>query len=215
VEEVSVRRAVLLFALLAIAGAAEPMPSRAATDHFGNGALSDVPEVFRSVVAELQSARNTPRNASHLAEKRTTKGPTRQGTSATPSPFVGSWTANLSKSERDPNHQFESATLRFEVEGNTVTLTHGGVNASGQQESGVTTLEADGKEHPIPEAPGVVVVTRWVGSRGLETVAKKGDQTVGRGIYEVSHDGRTLTATVSGTDARGNDFEQVIVFDRD
>jgi hypothetical protein len=37
---------------------------------------------------------------------------------------------------------------------------------------------------------------------------------VGEGSYEVSPDGTTLTATVSGTDASGGRFEQVIVFDR-
>jgi hypothetical protein len=129
-------------------------------------------------------------------------------------PLVGQWTANLSKSRRDANHQFESATLRFEVAGDAVTITHGGVNASGHEESGVTTLQADGEEHALPEAPGMVVVTRWVGSRALETVARKDGQRVSRGTYEVSADGRILTATVSGTDASGTDFEQVVVFDR-
>lgn len=33
-------------------------------------------------------------------------------------------------------------------------------------------------------------------------------------LYQVSADGKTLTATVSGTDVSGTDFEQVIVFDR-
>jgi hypothetical protein len=101
------------------------------------------------------------------------------------------------------------------VVGDTVTLTHGGVNASGHQESGVTTLQADGKEHTMAKAPGMVVITRWVGSRTLDMVARKGDETVSRGLYEVSVDNKTLTATVSGTDASGTDFEQVIVFDRE
>lgn len=131
------------------------------------------------------------------------------------SPFVGKWTANVSESKRDPNHLFESATLEFAVDGDTVTLTHGGINASGHQESGVTTLRADGTEQVLPQAPGVVVITRWMGPRVLDTVARKGDATAGHGVYEVSADGKTLTATVSGTDASGTDFEQVIVFDRE
>jgi hypothetical protein len=61
----------------------------------------------------------------------------------------------------------------------------------------------------------VVAVTRWVGSHLLETVAKKDGEAVSRGTYEVSSDGRTLTARVSGKDASGTDFEQVIVFDRE
>jgi hypothetical protein len=37
---------------------------------------------------------------------------------------------------------------------------------------------------------------------------------LGRGTYEVDEEGRTLTATVSGVDASGKPFDQVIVFDR-
>jgi hypothetical protein len=37
---------------------------------------------------------------------------------------------------------------------------------------------------------------------------------VGLAKYEVSADGKTLTATVKGVDASGRDFEQVIIFDR-
>ena len=135
--------------------------------------------------------------------------------SAEQSPFVGSWKANLSKSKRDPNHQFQSATLHFAVEGDAVTLKHEGVSASGQEESGVTTLHADGKEHSTDRAPGMTVIARWVGSRTLDVVAKKGDDTVNRGQYEVSADGQTLTATVSGIDGHGYEFQQVIVFDRE
>ena len=131
------------------------------------------------------------------------------------SPLTGTWAANVAKSRRHPNHLFQSARLRFAVAGDTVTLTHGGVNASGEEESGVMTLHADGKEHSASEqTPGVVVVTRWVGPRLLETVAKKDGTMVGQQSYEVSADGKTLTAKVWGTDAGGALFEHVIVFDR-
>ena len=130
------------------------------------------------------------------------------------SPLSGEWVANIAKSKRHPNHLFQSATLRFVVAGNTVTVTHGGVNAGGEQESGTAVLEADGKEHPVAEQPGVVVVTKWVGPRRLQTVAKSAAATVGEQSYEVSADDKSLTATVSGTDASGRRFEQVIVFDR-
>jgi hypothetical protein len=130
-------------------------------------------------------------------------------------PFTGSWVANLAKSRRHQNHQFQSATLRFDVSGNAISLTQAGVNMSGKNESSTLTLQADGHEHPVsPQAPGIAVVTRWIGTHGLETIGKRGSETLGRGTYEVSADGRTLTATVSGIDAQGAAFEQVIVFDR-
>ena len=130
-------------------------------------------------------------------------------------PFTGTWIANLAKSRRHANHQFQSATMRFEVSGNAISLTHGGVNMSGKNESGTLTLLADGEAHPVPAQEGVVVVTRWIGTHEIETVGKRGDQTLGRGTYEVSADGRTLTARVEGTDAQGAAFDQEIVFVRE
>ena len=53
-----------------------------------------------------------------------------------------------------------------------------------------------------------------MGTHGLETIGKRGADTLGRGTYEVSADGRTLIAKVAGIDAQGAAFEQEIVFDR-
>jgi hypothetical protein len=131
-------------------------------------------------------------------------------------PFSGTRIANIEKSRRHTNHQFQSATLSFEIAGDDVSLTHSGVNVSGKRESGTTVLHPNGREHHVsPQAPGVVVVTRWVGTHVLESEAKKDGRGVGKGTYEVSEDGRTLTATVAGTDAAGLPFEQAIVFDRE
>jgi hypothetical protein len=130
-------------------------------------------------------------------------------------PFNGTWVANIEKSRRHPNHQFQSATLTFEVSGDVVSMTHAGVNMAGKYESGTSVLHADGQEHPVSvHAPGVVALTKWAGTRVLESQARKDGHVVGTGTYAVSADGKTLTATVAGTDAAGAAFEQVIVFDR-
>ncbi len=104
--------------------------------------------------------------------------------------------------------------MQFVVAGDTVNLTYGGVNAGGQQESNTIVLQADGKEHPVPGQAGVTVVRRWIGPRLLQTIGKSAGARVGEQSYEVSTDGKTLTAKVSGVDANGKRFEQVIVFDR-
>jgi hypothetical protein len=90
-------------------------------------------------------------------------------------PFTGTWIANIEKSRRHTNHQFQSATLRFEVTGDAVSITHAGVNMSGKHESGTTVYKPDGQEHAVsPQAPGVVAVTRWIGRDVLESDAKEG-----------------------------------------
>lgn len=130
-------------------------------------------------------------------------------------PFTGSWTANLDKSQRHANHQFASATMTFDVTDESVSMAYGGVNAAGKVESSALVFYPDGLEHPVsPQAPGVMMVCNWEGTHRLNTEARKGDAVLGRGSYEVSSDGRILTATMSGVDASGAAFEQVIVFDR-
>ena len=125
----------------------------------------------------------------------------------------GPWTANLAKSRRHANHQFHGASMRFEITGDSVLLTFGGVNASGKIEEGTRTICADGRGHPEPAAPGLVTTGR-IDERSLEVTATKDGTVVGRGRYEVSEDGAEMTATMSGSDASGKEFEQVIVFDR-
>jgi hypothetical protein len=131
------------------------------------------------------------------------------------SPLAGTWKANLAKSKQHPNHQFQSATLVFDITPDSVLLTFTGINMSGQKESGTRKLNADGMEYPIAGAPGVLEMTRWRDSHTLEMVAKKDGKVVGEGVYKVSADGKTLTAKVKGFDASGVEFEQVIVFDRE
>lgn len=122
-----------------------------------------------------------------------------------PNPFVAKWTANLSKSRRHPGNQFQSATLKFAVDGDKVTITDIVVDASGREERGQHTILVDGNEHASEERGGYALIARWRNSHVLETMAKKDSQIVGWGTYEVSNDCQTLT--ISGD-------EQVIVLDR-
>jgi hypothetical protein len=128
--------------------------------------------------------------------------------------LTGSWIANVDRSRRDPNHQFHRATMRFDVAGNAVSISYGGVNASGREEQGALTVIADGQAQSIPEAPGMVSVST-LQPHGLYTIGQSNGTVMGRAAYEVADDGTTMTATVSGVDAAGHSFEQVIVFERD
>ncbi|MCI0664912.1 MAG: hypothetical protein L0220_27930 [Acidobacteria bacterium] len=130
-------------------------------------------------------------------------------------PFEGIWNANLAKSQRHENHQFKSATMKFEVSDNLVLLTFTGINMAGKEESGTSRIHPDGKEHPVTESPGVVTISKWATSHRLELIARKGGSVVGESNYEVSKDGKMLTATVKGVDAKGRPFEQIIIFDRE
>ena len=118
-------------------------------------------------------------------------------------PFVGKWTADLSKSRRHPSNQFQSAILEFTVVGDTVTIVDVVVDESGHENQGKNTILVDGNEHTSEN--GYALVARWRGLHILETEATKDGLKVGWGKYEISDDGKTLT--ISGE-------EQMIVLDR-
>ena len=120
-------------------------------------------------------------------------------------PFVGKWTANLFRSKRHPNNQFQSATLEFTVDGDTVTIIDVVIDESGHEVTGKNRILVDGIEHPSENGNGYVLSAKWNGPRFIETVAKKDGQVAGWGKYEVSVDDQTLT--ISGD-------EQMIVLDR-
>jgi len=126
-------------------------------------------------------------------------------------PFVGHWTANLSRSTLHQNSQVQTMTLQFAVTVDAVSITDSVITPSGQaQGHGTTTFQTDGKQHPHDELiPGLTVVARWRGSRILETVLTRKDGRTDRVTYEVSADGRTLTSRTSGDLG-----DQLIMFDR-
>jgi hypothetical protein len=67
------------------------------------------------------------------------------------------------------------------------------------------TIQADGSEHPSEYGNGHALRARWIGSNILEAVDLKDGEILGRGTYEVSSDGKTLTVSTN---------EQRIVMDR-
>jgi Glyoxalase superfamily protein len=134
-------------------------------------------------------------------------------------PFIGVWTADVSRSTRHPANQFQRATLQFAVDGDTVTITDVVVNAAGQEDRGTNTILVDGVERGAGGGDGYALVARRRGPRIIETIARKSGAIVGRGTYEVSADGRTLTVSTSNASANADgwqtDFDQKIVLHRE
>ncbi len=125
------------------------------------------------------------------------------------SPFVGSWTANLSKSKPAPEFKVQSVTLQIAVAGDTLTMATEIVSASGQKQRLAETFRTDGTETPGTLNPGVVLMAKWLGTHVLACLAKKNDQVIALITYEVSSDGKMLTARSSGM------IDQMIVFERE
>jgi hypothetical protein len=136
--------------------------------------------------------------------------PQQRDQQAAKSPFVGSWSADLSQSRLDPKMPIKGADVTISVTGNVITLANSVVMPSGETIQERETLRADGTETAAtnPLTTGVVHVANWVGSHVFALITKKGNQNIALIAYEVSTDGQTLTVRTSGP------IEQVVIFKR-
>jgi hypothetical protein len=116
------------------------------------------------------------------------------------SPLTGTWVADLSKSTLHKGSPVRSATLRFTVTAESVSITDSTRDASGKEiGTGTTVFVTDGKSHPHDALmPGLTVVATWRHARLFETLLTRKDGQVDRVTYEVSDDGKTLTTRTSG-----------------
>ena len=129
---------------------------------------------------------------------------------AAANPFVGKWTADLSRSKLHPLNRLQAATVGFDIEGDDVTIDFVMVDESGRTDRGVNSFTADGNERPSRHRDGYNMCARWLGSHSLEAVVSWRGDFVGRVEYVVSPDGGTLTLSASW---RGG-VEQMSVFTR-
>jgi len=122
------------------------------------------------------------------------------------SPFDGTWSANLARSTRHPAQRFRSATLTIHVNGDRLTFTQYFVDDTGQEVGGTMTITANGQPQPFESGAGHALVARWLTPRTLEALDTRAGEVVGRGTYEVSEDGRSLTVL---TDTQALVFEKL------
>jgi hypothetical protein len=131
--------------------------------------------------------------------------------------FVGTWKLNPGKSEFDPNHRPLAGTMILELtpEGH-YALTAEGVTEKGEKCSErPTTLTPDGKEHPVPDFPGLISIVTCPDRNTLVAEVRRQDgSVVGGGTYAVSPGGDLLTATNFGYDTQLRQFQQKTVWER-
>lgn len=132
-------------------------------------------------------------------------------------PFVGTWKLNVEKSEFDANHRPTAGIMVFELDAQRHYL----MTAEGRNGKGEKVVErparfiTDGKEHPIPDFPGLKAVHTRPDPNTIAGEARREDgSVVGSGTYVVSADGKSLTATTSGWDSQLREFKLCTVWDR-
>ena len=127
-------------------------------------------------------------------------------------PFAGTWKLNPSKSKYKIGKPAKEQTVTITEEGSNLDVMIKGVSADGTPISSHYTVPAAGGDGKIIESPYDAVSSKRPGPRHREIVYSKGGKAAMTVHTRVSANGKTLTATVKGTDLAGKpvDGESVL-----
>ncbi len=130
-----------------------------------------------------------------------------------PDPLVGTWTLDTAKSSYKPGPAPKSATVVIEAAGKGVKVAVDAVNADGSPMKWGFTTQRDGKPAPVTGNPNydTITATQSAPGAGANTYSKGGKE-VATSKLAVSADGKTLTVTTDGTDAKGQKMHNVAVY---
>jgi hypothetical protein len=128
--------------------------------------------------------------------------------------FSGIWKMNPGRSSFDPNHRPTEGTMRFDPVPDGYVMHAEGVCDGKPVTEHPMHFVFDGREHPVPGAPGMTGLCSRPEPNTIQLVGRMGDRIVGEGRYVVSADGRSLTTTVRGIDAQQREFDTTVVWER-
>ena len=132
-------------------------------------------------------------------------------------PSAGTWELNVSKSKYDPGPAPKSNTVTIAVSGNVMKVTAKGVAADGSPTGTSYSSNLDGKDTPA-QIVGAhdydSVALKRVGANRVEGTRSLKGKVVQTYSREVSADGKTMTATIAGTNAAGQKINNVAVYDK-
>jgi hypothetical protein len=128
-------------------------------------------------------------------------------------PFVGMWKLNVAKSESLPGQEDKSQTLKIEAQENGLRFVIDAVNADGKPRH-AEFVRTYGKEYQDNSIPGMTNTYTRVDANTVVAVRKKDGQELGRSVDAVSRDGKTMTRKMSGKNARGEETNTTVVYDK-
>ena len=127
---------------------------------------------------------------------------------------MGTWKLNEAKSKIAAGAP-KNNTVVYEAAGDSVKVTLDGTAADGTPTHSEWTGKFDGKDYPSTGNPNEDMRSaKQIDDRTLHVVSKKGGKVVLTAHVVLSADGKTRTVTVNGTDAKGNKYKSIAVYDK-
>lgn len=129
--------------------------------------------------------------------------------------WVGTWELNVAKSKFKPGPPLKSQTLKFESTADAIKLTGDGVDADGKAMHTEYNSKFDGTDVPWTGNPNADTASpKRIDANHYRNVWKKDGKVTVTADVMVSKDGKTLTVTQTGKDAKGRAMNTVEVFDK-
>ena len=130
-------------------------------------------------------------------------------------PFNGTWKLNVAKSKYVPGPGPRSLTTTVKVEGDTHNVKSEGKTSDGTTIETSFVAKLDGTPAPITGSPMADMISvRKINDRTLESKTTKGGSPVGQSRITVSPDGKVLTMTGSGLNAKGVKTKSTAVYEK-
>ena len=129
---------------------------------------------------------------------------------------IGTWKMNVAKSKYDPGPAPKSETRIYKPYGNGgVSVVMEQVGADGKPSTRSYSMNFDGKDYPYTGNPDADMISgKRVDALTVETTNKIAGKVVTTARGVVSKDGKTLTVTTTGTNAKGQKMNNVVVLDK-
>jgi len=130
-------------------------------------------------------------------------------------PVIGTWELNVAKSKFSPGPGPKSETRTYVAAGQEIKATSKGVDGEGKPTNASWTIVYDGKDRPLIGNPDADMLSlKRVDNFTTEFTQKKAGKLVSTGTRVVSKDGKVLTITTKGTNARGQAINDLEVYDK-
>jgi hypothetical protein len=134
----------------------------------------------------------------------------------TPEYMVGTWKTNVSKSTYSPGPPPKPATSRWELMGDgQFKNINDGVDAKGQPTHSEIIVKFDGTDRPLIGAAVPTTRTyKLIDARTFEFVTKVNGKVTTTFRSVAAPDGKTRTATTTGTNAQGQAVKNVVLWEK-
>ena len=130
-------------------------------------------------------------------------------------PLAGTWELNLEKSKYSPGPPPKSQTRTYEVTGQQEKMIAKGIDAKGNETVQQFSANRDGKDYPYEGWPRVDTISLTaVDAFTVTYKLKQAREVVLTGTRVISKHGKMMTISGKGTDALGQPWETMEVFDK-